>query len=244
MKKTLAVVFATMSGIAMGASPIWQVTQTDSTHITYTTNQTGTYSFDSLGDATINNGESFSMTMKFVCPTNPFVQGNAISFLAAKAGSSSDLYDINGDDNQFRLYIRPGGNFLQFSVNGWNYGTNTTGNNTSDYSFNIPSDINAETPVIIGVTFTFVNSADAEDGNDYFTISATEDSQVQFSTLTDDNVVKSFNFYDLTNSTSYASAPSDMETTFSITKLGVIPEPSTAALSLLALAGLAMRRRR
>lgn len=237
-----------LASVVAAASPNWVAKQVDSTHVTYTTTQTGSFTFDSLGDATISNGESFSMTLTFCSTSNPFLQGNALSFIAAKAGSSSDLYDIAGNTNdQFRLYIRQSDHAFHFNVNGgnssWNYGHNTNEHSEfTNYTWNVPdvSTISSDNPVLIGLTFTYV-----AEGDNYFTISPTTDSQIQFDTFTEFNVVHTFNFSDLTNYTaSYSNAPSDMVTTIAITKAGQLPEPTTVPLSLLALAGLATRRRR
>lgn len=237
-----------LSGIAVAASPEWSAVQTDSTHVTYTTTQTGSFNFTDLGDAAIKDGESFSITMEFYAVSNPFLQGNGLSFLAAKNGDD-DLYNINGNNDQFRFYVRPGDGIVNFSVNGWIYGmggdAQTQLSNTS-YTAPAPDSVSAETPVKLGITFTYVNDADAANGDSYFTLAPTADSQFQFSAQTDYNCVRSYNFSDLTNYTgTYTNAPSDIVTTISITKTGqLVPEPATATLSLLALAGLAARRRR
>lgn len=244
MKKTIIALLA-LAGVASAAAPTWSTTMPDDDHITYTTTQTGRFTFDSLGDAGIKDGESFSMTLTFTCPSNPFNQGNAISFIAAKGGSTSDLYDISGGNNQFRLYVRASDSTTHFNVNGWSYGGgNEVSTTIPNYTWTVPATnaISAENPAKIGITFTFVNSADAPDGDDYFTIASTADSQIQFDTFTERNIVRSYNFNDLTNETGYIGAPTDMVTTISITK--AVPEPTTATLSLLALAGLAARRRR
>ena len=258
MKKTIIALVA-LAGVALADSPEWSAVQTDATHVTYTTTQTGSFDFDSLGDAALSNDESFSITMTFSCTTNPFVQGNAISLIAATAGANSDLYDISGADDQFRIYIRQTDTAFHFNVNNsWIYGYSYPegkGDAVSDYSWTVPGTISEETPFFVGFTFTYVNSTDAADGDNYFTIAATPESQIQFTTHLDYNVVKTapFEFGDLTNYTAdYTNAPANLVTTISITKAGQlpidpfpsVPEPTTATLSLLALAGLAGRRRR
>lgn len=210
--------------------------------VTYSFTQTGSFSFADLGDAAIKDGESFTLTMSFTCATTPFVQGGGLSFLAATAGSTNDLYDIGGGDNQFRLYIRPGDECLMFNINGWSYGYGEAYTKSSSYTNNITEG----TPVTLGFRISYVNKVDAADENDYFTISSLPDSQIQIDDITDYNVVRYFNFSDLTNYTgSYTNAPAEMITTVAITKAGELaPEPATATLSLLALCGLAARRRR
>ncbi len=247
MKKALLPLLL-LSGIA-SANADWTAVQTDPTHVTYTTTQTGSYTISDMGDAAIKDGESFTITMKFVCPSNPFIQFNGLSFVAAKAGSNADLYDINGHKDQFRVYLRPIDNCLILSLNGWTYGYGGDAQTDStSYVTTLPQtgDISAENPVVLGFTLQYV-----AEGDNHFTFSTTEDSQVQIDPITDYNVVTSYNFTDLTNYTgNWVNAPADMVSTISITKAGVlppapsVPEPTTATLSLLALAGLAARRRR
>ena len=249
MKKTLIALIA-LAGVAtadVATTPVWTSTSTKPGQVTYSFTQTGSFNFTDLGAAAIKDGESFSITMEFYAVSNPFLQGNGLSFLAAKNGTA-DLYDINGNNDQFRFYVRPGDGIVNFSVNGWIYGmggdAGTQLSNTS-YTAPAPESVSTETPVKFGLTFTYVNEADAANGDNYFTIAPTADSQFQFNVQTDYNCVRSFNFSDLTNYTgTYTNAPADIVTTISITKAGVIPEPTTATLSLLALAGLAARRRR
>ena len=250
MKKTLIALMA-LAGLAaadVATTPEWITTSTAPGQVTYTFTQTGSFNFADLGDAAIKDGESFSITMEFYAVSNPFLQGNGLSFIAAKNGNA-DLYDINGNNDQFRFYVRPGDGIVNFSVNGWVYGmgrdARTQLSNTS-YTAPAPDSVSAENPVKFGITFTYVNDADAADGNSYFTLAPTADSQFQFAAQTDYNCVCSYNFSDLTNYTgTWTNAPSDIVTTVSITKAGeLVPEPTTATLSLLALAGLAARRRR
>lgn len=243
--KKIFIPLVLLSSVGIGATPEWSLTQSDPSHVTYTTTQTGSYTFDSLGEAAITEGESFSITLKFTCSSDVFLQNDALSFIAAKNGSTSDLYDISGGNDQFRLYIRKTNQAFHFSVNGWVYGNETGKTEFDGFTWAVPSEISADSPFCVGVTFTYVNGTDAPDGDNYFTISATEDSQIQFAAQTDKNVVRSFNFSDLTNETKYSAAPSDLQTTISITKSGVlVPEPTSGILSALALAGLCARRRR
>lgn len=225
----------------------WTAVQSDPTHVTYTTTLTGSFDLKDLGNAAIKDGESFSITMEIYSESNPFLQGGGLSFLAAKNGDA-DLYDISGNHDQFRFYVRPGDGIVNFSVNGWIYGMGGDAGTKLDnatYTAPAPGEVSAENPVKLGLTFTYVNGTDAANGNNYFILAPTADSQFQFDAKTDDNCVRSFNFSDLTNYTgTYTNAPSDIVTTISITKAGVIPEPTTATLSLLALCGLAARRRR
>lgn len=248
MKKTLIALMA-LSGVAaadVATTPVWTTSSTAPGQVTYTFTQTGSFNFTDLGDAAIKDGESFTLTMKFVCPSNPFIQGNGLSFVAAKNGSNSDLYDINGANNQFRVYLRPKDDCLILSLNGWTYGYGGDAQTDStSYVTTLPQtgDISANNPVILGFTLQYV-----AEGNNYFTFATTEDSQVQITPITDYNVVRSYNFSDLTNYTdNWVNAPADIVSTISITKAGelpTVPEPTTATLSLLALAGLAARRRR
>lgn len=244
MKKTLTALLL-MAGVAMGAAPTWNITQTDATHVTYTATWTGSFTFDDLGDAAIKDGESFTLAMSFTSASNPFVQGNALSFIAAKNGDSADLYDINGKDNMFRLYIRPNDSCLMLNINGWSYGYGEASTDSTSYTSTLPTTPSAETPVKLAFELKYVNDTDAPGGDSYFSFSSLADSQIQIDPITDNNVVRAYNFHDLTNYTgSHTNAPADLVTTISITKEGTIPEPTTATLSLLALVGLAARRRR
>lgn len=245
MKKTLTTLLI-LAGIAMGGAPEWTVSQTDENHVTYTTTQIGSFTFDDLGDAVIEDGESFTFTMTFTCTTNPFVQANGLSFLAARGDDTSDLYDISGKgNNQFRLYIRPNDNCLMLDINNYSYGYGEASMDSTSYTSTLPETVSTDTPVKLAFQLTYVSAKDAADGDNYFTFSSLEGSQIQIDPITDKNVVRNFNFSDLTNYTgTYVNAPAELETTISITKSGMLPEPTTATLSLLALAGLAARRRR
>lgn len=251
MKKTL-IALLSLAGVAVAVdpatTPVWTTSSTSPGQVTYSFTQTGSFNFTDLGDAAIKDGESFSLTLEIYAKSNPFLQGGGLSFLAAKNGDS-DLYDINGTHNQFRFYVRPGDGIVNFSINGWVYGMGgdagtQLGNAT--YTAPAPGDVSADNPVKFGLTFTYVNETDAPNGDNYFILAPTVDSQFQFDATTDNNVVRSFNFSDLTNYTgTYTNAPADIVTTVSITKAGeLVPEPATATLSLLALCGLAARRRR
>lgn len=252
MKKTL-IALLSLAGVAVAVdpatTPVWTTSSTSPGQVTYSFTQTGSFNFTDLGDAAIKDGESFSLTFEIYAKSNPFLQGGGLSFLAAKNGDA-DLYNINGGNNQFRFYVRPGDGVVNFNINGWIYGmgsdiTPDYGSvlDNASYTAPAPGDVSADKPVKLGLTFTYVNETDAPNGDNYFIISPTADSQFQFDAKTDYNCVRSFNFSDLTNYTkNYANAPADIVTTVSITK--VVPEPATATLSLLALCGLAARRRR
>ena len=250
MKKTIIALMA-LAGVAaadVADTPVWTTTSTAPGKVTYSFTQTGSFDFTDLGGAAIKDGESFSLTLEIYAPSNPFLQGGGLSFLSAKNGTN-DLYNINGDNNQFRFYVRPGDGIVNFSVNGWVYGMGGdagTALQNAVYTAPAPDSVSAETPVKLGITFTYVNGTDAADGDNYITLAPTADSQFQFDVHKDNNCVRTFNFSDLTNYTeTYTNAPADIITTVSITKAGeLVPEPTTATLSLLALAGLAARRRR
>ena len=240
-----------LAGIAsadVATTPVWTTASTTPGQVTYSFTQVGSFNFTDLGDAAIKDGESFSLTLEIYAKSNPFIQGGGLSFLAAKNGTS-DLYDINGGNDQFRFYVRPGDGIVNFGVNGWIYGTGVdakTQLSNPSYTAPAPDSVSAETPVKFGLTFTYVNDTDAANDDSYFILAPTADSQFQFDAQTEYNCVRSFNFSDLTNYTgTWTNAPSDIVTTVSITKAGeLVPEPTTATLSLLALAALAARRRR
>ena len=256
MKKTLITLLA-LGGLAMGteetpatpatpATPDWTITDHGDGTATYSITLNGSY-YINLGDAAISDGESFSMSVE----TTASRWGN--DWGTGLVGTSNP-YAANGTkgDDEFIVYIgRADKNEkLIYALNNWNYTKSDigTGEGKVDYT-NAANSPSEEAPLTLGVTFTFVNADDAEDDNDYFVIESTDNSDVAFS-FRDDNIVRSFNFSTLINygGTSGAGAenlvrlPDNAVTTISITK--AVPEPTTATLSLLALAGLAARRRR
>ena len=100
-------------------------------------------------------------------------------------------------------------------------------------------------PITFGFTLQYVNGTDAQDGNDYWVFSPSAGSQITFDAHKDANVITTLNFSDFTNETIYNAAPEGLLTTISITKAGIIPEPSAFAAAVgLGVLGLAAVRRR
>ncbi len=232
MKKTLI----TLAALAM-ASVVSAATEADWTlsagptagTVTYSTTLDGIFDI-ALGDAAITNGESFTLTVTTTLNQHGNNYGTGII-------GTHDVYDGNGGANNLRVYL---GNPSQqnkviFNMNNWSYEKTPTDGNLVNPS---------EMPLTFGFTLTY-------DGKS-LTYAPTADSDVIWDSATDSNIVTTFNFASLTNSTTNAEVPghaavfAGQNTTISITKAGTlpVPEPATATLSLLALAGLAARRRR
>ncbi len=233
-----------LCGAALGeaTNPNWGLVDNQNGTATYSITLNGSFNIN-LGDAAIKDGESFSMTIEATAPAWANEWGTAI------AGTANPYANQQAADN-FRVYFGNPAKENQkvvYSLNNWEY---TKQGAEVDYS-GVPSTPSTETPLTLGFTFTYVNSKDAgwpegtaesnSEGN-YFQITNSANSNVKFN-ATDYNIVRSFNFSTLTNVGDVAVTDGTI-TTISITKAYTIPEPATATLSLLALAGLAARRRR
>lgn len=240
MKKTL------IAFLALGSLAMADTTRPTSGDWDYVINQDGTRTFSitlsggfdaSLQDIlAIMPGESFTLEVTQTATSWANNYGTAL------IGAGGDIYNNIGGNNQFRFYVGKtgsGNDGMHMNVNGWDYNSSGVENYSQADASATPS---AEFPLTIGFVFTFVNAADAPDGNDYFTFSPTEGSQVTWDPKTDYNVVRSYNFANLTNVSTQAGLPADVVTTIKLTKTS--PEPATATLSLLALAGLCARRKR
>lgn len=229
MKKTLVTLMA-MAGTVIASAPEWNFVDNNDGTATYSITLTGDYNID-LGDAAIQNGETFTLYVETIA--SGWANGYGTGLVA-----TSNPYDgSNGADN-FRMYFgRPGNNSqsVVFAFNNWTYDSNESKLTGVDASA-APVDPTQETPLTLGMVFTYNGSS--------VLVTNSENSQVLF-TINESNIVTSFNFAKLTNMGA-ASIPNAV-TTISITKAytaPVVPEPTTATLSMLALAGLAMRRRR
>ncbi|MBR5886917.1 MAG: PEP-CTERM sorting domain-containing protein [Akkermansia sp.] len=191
---------------------------------------TGDYNIE-LGDAAIKNGESFTMIVETTA------SGWANQYGTGLVSTSNPYGGSNGADN-FRMYFgRPGHNNepVVFGFNNWEYNSRE-GKLTGVDMTAAPVAPSQDTPLTLGMIFTYDGSK--------VVVTNSENSQVKFA-INENHIVSSFNFSTLTN-TGAASMP-NAETFISITKAytaPVVPEPTTATLSLLALAGLAARRRR
>ena len=246
MKKTIITLMALACSVGVAATtPEWVIADHGNGTATYSITLTGDYTID-LGEAAIKGGESFTMTVE--TEASGWANGWGTGLVGTK-----DPYGSDGSNDNFRVYFGhvSSNEKLVYNLNGWAY-EQSSGDACPDYS-----GVAESGPLTLGFTFTFVNSDDAlEDGENetsgggnYFTIANSQNSDVTFS-YTDYNIVGSFNFATLTNESTTASMPSGAVTTISITKAYSapdtpgVPEPATATLSLLALAGLAARRRR
>lgn len=255
MKKAL-IALVILTGAAMaGTTPKWNFTDNGNGTATYSVTLNGNYNID-LGAAAITNGESFTMTVECTAPSWGNEWGTGLV-------GTENPYSADGKkyDDAFVVYVgrKTNNPKLIYALNDSRYEQKV------DYT-EASQNPSAESPLTLGMTFTYVNSKDAgladgaaesNDGGNYFTISSTADSDVAFS-FTEYDIQASFNFATLTNygvtsgagGGSVVGMPDSAVTTISITKAytapaaPAVPEPTTATLSLLALAGLAARRRR
>ena len=243
MKKTLFMLLLLSSMFTgFAAEPTW-VMDTSEGSLSYSSTQQGTYTYDSLGDANIKNGESFSMTMKAICIENPYVNSNTSqSVFASKGDFEGDIYNLtDAGDNQLRLFVDDCGNstryedssdyFLHIYVNGETYGYYRYVKNWTKklditrFSFFDANRNNEDNPYIIGITFTYVNAKDSSDGVAYFTLASTEDSAIVFDEYTETDIKHTFNFSDLTNATVYTPVPDSQQLQMTVIK--AMPEAST-----------------
>lgn len=235
MKKSL-IALLVFGCTVMAEDPIWNMQINTNGTATWTTTLVGGFNFD-LGDLAIKDGESFTLSVKQTATSWANGYGTGVI-------STGDPYDANRENDQFRFYVGKTGTDnakVIMDVNGWEY--DSSKDRLDGYTNNAPQDPSAEAPLTLGFVFQFVNGDDAANSNDYFVLSSAPGADVVFA-KTDDNIVRSFNFSHLQNTSSQAALPGDVVTTISITKEYLVPEPATATFSLLALAGFAARRRR
>ena len=250
MKTTISLLSLTALGglCAYGATPVWNITDAGGGNVTYTTSASGTFTFDNLGSAAISGGESFTLTVEFTSTVSPWVQNGAITPIAAMGSATGDIYDLSRPGNDsFRVYYRPEDSYIELQINEWQYNPESADNDKlTNISFSgVPGTISEETPITFGFTLQYVNGTDAQDGNDYWVFSPSAGSQITFDPHRDANVVTTLNFSNFTNETIYNAAPEGLLTTISITKAGIIPEPSAFAAAVgLGVLGLAAVRRR
>ncbi len=191
---------------------------------TFTTTLAGSFTL-TLADAGIELGsESFSLSVTTTAPSFANSWGTGLL-------GTSDPYGNPKGKDQFGIYVGSTTNKkVEIGTNSWGYGM-------TNVVYTEPADSAPWT-----FSFTLTYNADAD--TPYIEFSSNEGSSVTFDTKRDTNIVSTFNYATLTN-VGTVDVPSGTTTTISITRGAVVaPEPATATLSLLALAGLAARRRR
>lgn len=230
---------------AYAAGPNWTTSDSGSDR-TYSTSVTGAFDWRDLGAAAISKDDSFTLKLEFNATSNPWPGNNNAIIPIASRPSGFDpetagvggLYNLtagataNGDG--FRIYLRYN-DTMELYFNG-------ADQSESNLQFNAAQTASEEDPVSYGFLISY--SADT----DVLTIANTEGSEITFNTITVSGVDSGFKIDDLTNTAHYGTTtPGDgMTTTISITKVGVVPEPSAFGLlaGLGALALVASRRRR
>ena len=196
-------------------SPTWTWSLGADGDFVATTTISGGFDFD-LGDLAVTNGESFKLSVFQTATSWGNENGTGIV-------GTADPYGVDASNNNFRVYVgnSNNGEKVLINVNGWSYGN---GGSTSVHEFltAYPETPSKETPLKFGFSFQYVNEKDTPNGNNYFVFSSLPGSQFSFEPAKDYNVVRTFNFSHLQNtSTIVEGVPADVSTTISMSKQSV-----------------------
>ncbi len=196
----------------------------------------------------IDDNESFSLRFTMSSDANNGYEGFANAYGTGLIGTASP-YTKDGltDDNQFNIYVGhdSGAEWSEDKVELYINGSKYT---VDGYTYNPLNDNNSDK---LTLDFQILYQAGETAQDTKLIFSSCQSSDVQFTTMEITGITKTLDFATLTNygeaydgsTTSITvDAPKGASTLITITTN--IPEPATATLSLLALAGLAARRRR